>query len=36
MAQTWTPESWRNKPILQVPTYPDQKGLEEVEARLRT
>jgi 3-deoxy-7-phosphoheptulonate synthase len=36
MAQTWTPESWRKKPILQVPTYPDQKGLEEVEARLRT
>ncbi|GAB4348864.1 MAG: 3-deoxy-7-phosphoheptulonate synthase class II [Oricola sp.] len=36
MAQTWTPESWRKKPILQVPTYPDQKALEEVEARLRT
>ena len=36
MAQTWTPESWRKKPILQVPTYPDQQALEEVEARLRT
>ncbi|MCI5077292.1 3-deoxy-7-phosphoheptulonate synthase class II [Oricola sp.] len=36
MAQTWTPESWRAKPILQVPTYPDQQVLEEVEARLRT
>ncbi|QKV17658.1 class II 3-deoxy-7-phosphoheptulonate synthase [Oricola thermophila] len=36
MAQTWTPESWRKKPILQVPTYPDRKALEEVEARLRT
>jgi len=36
MAQTWTPESWRKKPILQVPTYPDQNVLEEVEARLRT
>ena len=36
MAQTWTPDSWRNKPILQVPTYPDAKALESVEARLRT
>ncbi len=36
MAQTWTPESWRKKPILQVPTYPDQKVLDEVEGRLRT
>ena len=36
MAQTWTPDSWRAKPILQVPAYPDQKVLEEVEARLRT
>ena len=36
MAQTWTPDSWRAKPILQVPAYPDQKVLEDVEARLRT
>lgn len=31
---TWTPDSWRNKPILQVPTYPSQQELEAVEARL--
>jgi 3-deoxy-7-phosphoheptulonate synthase len=36
MAQTWTPDSWRKKPILQVPTYPDADALAEVEARLRT
>jgi len=36
MAQTWTPDSWRAKPILQVPAYPDQKVLDEVEGRLRT
>ena len=31
---TWTPDSWRTKPILQVPTYPSQTELEAVEARL--
>ena len=31
----WTPQSWRDKPILQVPTYPDQAKLEAVEAQLR-
>src|SRR5690606_41119758 len=31
---TWTPDSWRNKPTLQVPTYPSQSELEAVEARL--
>ena len=31
----WTPQSWRDKPILQVPTYPDQQKLESVEAQLR-
>ncbi|TCD11803.1 class II 3-deoxy-7-phosphoheptulonate synthase [Oricola cellulosilytica] len=36
MAQTWTPDSWRSKPIMQVPTYPDQTVLENVESRLRT
>ena len=36
MAQTWTPDSWRKKPILQVPTYPDRQALEDVEGRLRT
>ena len=36
MAKTWTPDSWRAKPILQVPAYPDANVLDEVEARLRT
>jgi len=27
---TWTPSSWRNKPILQQPTYPDQQHLQNV------
>jgi 3-deoxy-7-phosphoheptulonate synthase len=31
----WTPQSWRDKPILQVPTYPDQAKLDNVEAQLR-
>ena len=31
----WTPQSWRDKPILQVPTYPDQAKLETAEAQLR-
>ncbi|MBP2238194.1 3-deoxy-7-phosphoheptulonate synthase [Sinorhizobium kostiense] len=34
MAQTWTPNSWRQKPIQQVPDYPDLAALESVEARL--
>jgi 3-deoxy-7-phosphoheptulonate synthase len=31
----WTPQSWRDKPILQVPVYPDPVKLEGVEAQLR-
>lgn len=34
MSTNWTPTSWRNKPILQVPDYPDQARLKEYEARL--
>lgn len=34
MAQTWTPNSWRQKPIQQVPDYPDLAVLDSVEARL--
>lgn len=34
MAQKWTPNSWRSKPIIQVPTYPDSAALEHVEERL--
>lgn len=36
MADTWTPNSWRNKPIKQVPSYPDQAAVKTTEARLRT
>jgi 3-deoxy-7-phosphoheptulonate synthase len=36
MAERWTPESWRKKPILQVPEYPDQAKLAEVEKQLST
>ncbi|SIQ09958.1 3-deoxy-D-arabinoheptulosonate-7-phosphate synthase [Rhizobium sp. RU20A] len=34
MAQNWTPNSWRNMPIQQVPDYPDAAALEATEARL--
>ncbi|HWK88223.1 MAG TPA: 3-deoxy-7-phosphoheptulonate synthase class II [Xanthobacteraceae bacterium] len=36
MAQRWTPESWRSKPIVQVPDYPDQQALEATEKQLAT
>lgn len=34
MAQNWTPNSWRSKPIIQVPEYNDQAALNKVEERL--
>jgi len=34
MAEKWTPHSWRNKPVKQMPTYPDLGAVEEVEASL--
>jgi 3-deoxy-7-phosphoheptulonate synthase len=34
MAKQWTPESWRSKPIQQVPEFPDPARLEAVEAQL--
>lgn len=34
MANNWTPDSWRSKSILQVPTYPDMDKLKIVEERL--
>ena len=34
MANNWQPDSWRNKPIIQVPEYPDQAALKTVEDRL--
>jgi len=34
MAQSWTPESWRDRPIQQAPDYPDEAALTRVEAML--
>lgn len=34
MSQIWTPDSWRKHIALQLPNYPDQEKLEEVEKRL--
>ena len=31
---TWTPDSWRAKPISQVPAYPDPVALSEAERKL--
>jgi 3-deoxy-7-phosphoheptulonate synthase len=33
-AAKWSPDSWRSKPIVQVPDYPDLKALADVEAQL--
>ena len=30
----WTPTSWRNLPIQQVPAYPDAAALQTVETQL--
>ncbi|TAH69351.1 MAG: 3-deoxy-7-phosphoheptulonate synthase class II [Rhodopseudomonas palustris] len=34
MSERWTPDSWRSKPVQQMPDYPDLKHLGEVEAQL--
>lgn len=34
MSTTWTPKSWRNKPAVQMPAYPDTEALAAVEKRL--
>ena len=36
MSERWTPESWRSKPVQQMPGYPDAKALADVEAQLAT
>ena len=36
MPERWTRDSWRRKPILQVPDYPDAAALENVERQLAT
>ncbi len=35
MPTTWTPDSWRSRPIRQVPAYPDLAKLAAVEDKLR-
>lgn len=32
--EMWSPESWRNKKVAQIPVYKDKQKLAEVEARL--
>ncbi|RED27275.1 3-deoxy-D-arabinoheptulosonate-7-phosphate synthase [Rhodopseudomonas thermotolerans] len=34
MSERWTPDSWRAKPVQQMPQYPDAKALADVEAQL--
>jgi 3-deoxy-7-phosphoheptulonate synthase len=34
MAANWTPQSWKDKPVRQMPTYPDAKRLAVVEETL--
>src|SRR5471032_904208 len=36
MSERWTPDSWRSRPVMQVPEYPDAKALSEVEKQLAT
>ncbi len=36
MSERWTPDSWRSKPIVQMPEYPDRDALKRVEAQLAT
>ncbi|HML14787.1 MAG TPA: 3-deoxy-7-phosphoheptulonate synthase class II [Xanthobacteraceae bacterium] len=36
MSKRWTPDSWRTKPIVQVPEYPDGQALADVEKQLAT
>ena len=36
MSERWTPDSWRARPVLQVPQYPNAKALADVEAQLAT
>jgi 3-deoxy-7-phosphoheptulonate synthase len=34
VSERWTRDSWRKKPIVQVPDYPDKRALEDVEHKL--
>ncbi len=35
MPSSWSPSSWRDRPIVQVPEYPDAEALASVEGELR-
>jgi len=35
MVTEWTPDSWRGRPILQQPEYPDAAALERTLDELR-
>ncbi|HEX2509646.1 MAG TPA: 3-deoxy-7-phosphoheptulonate synthase, partial [Microvirga sp.] len=34
MSERWTPDGWREKPVQQVPDYPDAAALRAVEDQL--
>src|SRR6187397_1898033 len=36
MAERWAPDSWRKKPVQQMPDYPDRQALADVEKQLAT
>jgi len=36
MSERWMPDSWRKKPIQQMPEYPDPQALADVEKQLAT
>ena len=36
MVAPWSPDSWRSKPIVQVPEYPDKAAVAAVEAKLES
>src|SRR5690606_6935288 len=36
MSKVWTPDSWRQKPVRQLPTYPDAEALAAVEKELQS
>jgi 3-deoxy-7-phosphoheptulonate synthase len=32
--ERWSPESWRSKPVVQVPVYADPSALADVETQI--
>ncbi|HXK54405.1 MAG TPA: 3-deoxy-7-phosphoheptulonate synthase, partial [Hyphomicrobiales bacterium] len=34
MAEKWSPSSWRSKPFVQLPDYPDPELLSQIEAQI--